>query len=288
VTNGVRILALHTIEDLPLHWQTNAYATRTDAFELAFNIVYYATDRASLRHRGTSPWPPSRRVAPLRRVKVARIRYEGNWDPEPLAWERFGLLMSQNWQTHVTAETVPVEKLDARTHPVAAMTGTTSFTLSASQKKALTGYVRAGGTVLIDAAGGSEAFADSAMDLLEELFGPGSVRRLPSFSPVYRLDGMEIEKVGYRQAARKKLGRIRRPRLMGVKVGSRVRVFLSREDLTSALVGYPCYTSVGYAPGTVRKPGSAIRLMRNMVLYGSRAAPAAATPRRSEPRARGP
>ncbi|GAF90399.1 unnamed protein product, partial [marine sediment metagenome] len=54
ISNGVRILAMHTDEDLLLPWQTNAVATGKDAFELAFNLVFYATDRALLRHRGTT------------------------------------------------------------------------------------------------------------------------------------------------------------------------------------------------------------------------------------------
>ncbi len=276
VTNGVRILALHSFTDLPVHWQTNSYATEADAFELAFNIIYYTTDRASLRNRGISPWPADKPIISLRGVKVARVRYDGNWNPEPLAWTRFALLIGQNWQTSLTSEPVAAEELDAATHRVAAMTGTTAVTFSAGQKKAIKAYIQAGGTLIIDAAGGSEKFADSAVELLEELFEPGCVRRLPAFSPVYNLPGMKIDKVGYRKAALKKLGRVKEPRLMGVTLGRRVAVFLSREDLTSGLVGYPCYSSVGYAPGTVKKPGSAIRLMRNMVLYGNAGRPALA------------
>jgi hypothetical protein len=270
VYNGIRILALHAFDDLPVHWQTNSYATQTGVFELAFNVVYYTTDHASLRHRGTSPWPADRPIVPLRRVKVARVKYAGNWDPEPLAWRRFAMLMGQNWQTRVETETVTADKLDPAAFRVAAMTGTTAVTLSQAEKKGLKAFVDGGGTLILDAGGGSAAFADSAAGLLEALFGAGSLRRLSSFEGVYRLPGMEIEKVGYRRAARRALGRSRTPRLMGVKIRGRVAAFLSREDLTSGLVGYPCYTCIGYAPGTLRKPGSAIRLMRNMVLYGNR------------------
>ena len=270
VSNGIRILALHTTDDLPLYWQTDAHATRAGAFELAFNIVYYATDRASLRHRGTSPWPQPQPIVPLRMAKVARLKYQGNWDPEPLAWERFAMLMGQHWQTKLIVEAIPISRLNAATWRVAHLTGTTALHLSPAEKAALKAYVACGGTLVIDAAGGSETFADSAQRLLEELFGAGSLRRLPSFSPVYRLKGMEIRKVGYRRAAREKFGRVTRPRLMGIKAGTRIAVFLSREDLTSGLAGYPCFGCVGYAPGTVHRPGSAIRLMRNIVLYGHR------------------
>ena len=279
VSNGVRILALHTDYDLPLRWQTNAALTQPETFRLAFNAVYFATDRASLRHRGTSPWPAADKpVIPLRVAKVARVRYKGNWDPEPLAWQRFGILMGQHWQTRVVTETVALEKLDPARHPVAVMTGTTRVTLDAAEKQALKGYARGGGTVILEAAGGSQAFADSATALLRELFGDGAVRRLPSFSPVYQLPGMEMGPIQYRRAARERLGRFRAARIMGVSLSGRVAVFLSREDLTSGLVGYPCFTCIGYSPGTAEKPGSAVRLMRNMVIYGNQTGKGPAQP----------
>ncbi|KPK80778.1 MAG: hypothetical protein AMJ81_11330, partial [Phycisphaerae bacterium SM23_33] len=269
ISNGVRLLALHTTEDLPLPWQTNAYVTGEDAFELAFNIVYFATDRASPRHRGTSTWPPDSPIVPLRLARVARIQHNGNWDPEPLAWTRFGMLMGQKWQTKLVCETVTPGKLDVNEHRVAHMTGTNALSLSAPEKQALKAYVASGGTLIIDAAGGSEAFGSSAVALLNGLFGEGALHHVPNMSPVYRLPGMEVEKVNYRRAARELLIDAKYPRIMGVTLDGRVAVFLSREDLTSGLAGYPCFSCVGYAPGTVEQPGSAIELMRNMVLYGN-------------------
>jgi len=112
--------------------------------------------------------------------------------------------------------------------------------------------------------------------MVMELFGP--LRRLPSFSPVYRLKGMEIDKVGYRRAAREALGTSRQPRIRAAKVNERTAVFFSREDLTAGLVGYPCYGCIGYATGTPAKPGSAVKLMRNMVLFAQAAAAPAAAP----------
>ena len=273
VSNGVRLLALHTVSDLPLHWQTNSYATQADAFELAFNMIYYTTDRASFRHRGTSPWPRNQPTVPLRLAKVARVRYEGNWDPEPLAWERFALLMGQKWQTRLTVEPVEADKLDPQAHRVAAMTGTGAVHLTAPQKEAIKAYAAGGGTLIIDAAGGDEAFGDAVARQLEDIFGADSLAMLPTMSAVYQLPGMEIAKARYREAAKERVGASDRPRLMGVKAGQRVAVFLSREDLTSGLVGYPCYTSIGYHPGTVQEPGTAVELMRNMVLYGNSASP---------------
>ena len=264
LSNGVRLLAIHTPTDLSLPWQKNAYATSRSAFRTAFNILFYATDhRPYARHRGTSPWPEETDFTERRRVRVARVRYQGNWNPEPLAWERFRRLAGSRWGLKVVLDgPVDLQSLDARRQPVAALTGTGSLSLSRAQKQALKAYVQAGGTLIMDAAGGSKTFADSAVALVTKLFGDGSLRRLPHSSPVYRIPGWEVRKVRYRRAARARFLETHKPRILAVEVAGRPAVFLSREDLTGGLVGYPCFTCVGYAPE------SAVELMRNLVLFG--------------------
>jgi len=272
VSNGIRLLAIHTPTDLALPWQKNAYATSRSAFQMAFNILFYATDhRPYARHRGTGSWPAETDFTERRRVKVARVRYRGNWNPEPLAWERFRRLAGSRWQTKVVLSgPVSLGALDVRDCPVAAITGTGALALSAAEEQALKAYVQAGGTVILDAAGGSRAFAESAAKLLAKLFGDGSLRRLPLSSPVYRIPGCEIRKVSYRRAARARFVERGRPRILAVELAGRPAVFLSREDLTAGLVGYPCYACVGYAPE------SALELMRNLVLFGCGAGRSAA------------
>jgi hypothetical protein len=120
----------------------------------------------------------------------------------------------------------------------------------------------------MDAAGGNKAFGDSAADLLTDLFEAGTLRRLSSYSPIYRMKGMEITSVAYRRAAMQRFGKVNTPRLQALMLDGRPAVILSAEDLTSGLAGYPCTTSVGYMPGTPENPGSAVKIMRNIVLYG--------------------
>jgi len=264
VSNGVRLLALHTKEDLCLPWQVNACASGADAFRLGTNLFLYASDGAFGRPRGTTPWPETVSYTPLRVAKVARIKHAGNWEPEPLAWERFRMLMGQKWQTRLVVETKTLEELNAEDCRVAALTGTGRLGLTDAEKQALKAFVESGGTLIMDAAGGSEAFTQSAMELLTELFGRDSLGRLPAWSPVYRFPDFPIDSVRYRRAARLRFGNANTPRLLAVTLKGRPAALLSRDDLTAGLVGYPCYTCVGYAPE------SAAELMRNMVLYGIR------------------
>ncbi len=262
VSNGARVLALHTTIDLMLPWQRDANVASVNSFKVAVNISYFANEEAIGRPRAARSWPAKKPFTPQRAVRVARVKYAGNWDPEPLAWQRLERLMGQKWQTDLSVTAaVALKDLDAKKWQLAAITGTDTLSLDKAEEKALADYVRAGGTVLIDAAGGSEAFAASAAELLERLFEEGSLRRLPSAAAVYNLPGMRIGSVKYRRAAGDRFGGDNRPRLLAVELGGRAAVFLSKQDLTVGLVGGPCYGCVGY------HPDSAVELVRNIVLH---------------------
>ena len=265
VSNGVRVLAYHTTTDLMLPWQKNAYVTKSNAFKLAANISLFVNNHKLGRPRGTTPWPAAKSFAPLRAARVARVKYGGNWNPEPLALERLKLLMGRKWQINLTVSQ-PVQLADLPSKgggPALVITGTGRLGLDKAEKAALKAYVEGGGTVIIDAAGGSRAFADSAKAVVEEVFGADALRQLPAFSPVYQAAGMKIESVRYRRGGRDLSDKKPPPRLMAVEVNGRPAVFLSREDLTAGMVGYPSRTVIGY------HPDSAAELMRNLLLYAA-------------------
>ena len=269
VSNGVRVLAFHTTTDLLLAWQTNKHITAAEKFRLAGNISFYANERSRGRPRGASLWPAARPFPPLRAVRVARVKYAGNWDPEPLAWRRFALLMGQKHKTNVTISPVTCAELDPKKWPVAAVTGTGRLGLDRVETNALKAYVEGGGTLIIDAAGGSKSFTDSARALLAELWGADALRPVTGGEGVYNLPGMVIKSVKYRKAI---VGAGETSRIKCIDVGKRIGVFFSREDLTVGLLGSPVYGCVGYTPKT------ALALMRNMVLYGSGAGKRAKAP----------
>jgi hypothetical protein len=227
----------------------------------------YVTDKGALRARGTSPWPVHVPSGAAREVSLVRIAWSGNDDPEPLAYERFARLMALHADTRVRV-TGPVEAAEIPDGAqLAVLTGTGKLTLSDEQKAALKAFVEGGGTLLVDPAGGDEAFADSARQTLSKLFG--QLRSLAPSAEVYRLPGYPIDKVSYRRKTRVMLGGTRRPTLMAAEVDGRSAVFYSRVDLTAGLVGYPATTVQGYDPGTVLDPGSPFRIVRNIALYAA-------------------
>ncbi len=263
ISNGVRLLAIHSPKELSLPWQANRYATQPQAFRLGANIYFFVTNKGSLRRRGVSPWPVAKKFTPAETVKVAIVKHGGNFQPEPLAWTRFAVLMGNRYGVKVeVAEPTPPERLSATDWPVAAMTGTGTLTLTDAQLQALRRYVEAGGTLVVDAAGGSKAFADSAEKVLRELLPGSQEGAIAASHPLFTRVGAPIEKLSYRMAT----GRVRtltEPRLRTIIHQGRLAIIFSREDLTAGLLGYPCWGLSGYVPE------SAFELMRNIVLYAS-------------------
>ncbi len=265
VSNGVRLLALHAAQELSRDWQTNSTSTLAGSFKLGANIYLYVTDKGILSARGVNTWPAARDFAPKGTLKIALVKHAANSDPEPLAWERLATLFGN--ETHVALEFSPpqeIGELNWAKWPVAIMTGTQTLDLTAQQKDALGRYVKGGGTLIVSAAGGSDAFANSSEQMLSSILPGAAFEYIQPGGPPLNLPGYVIEKVSYRSNTRKTVANPTQSRLRGIKVGDRYGVFFSRDDLVAGLVGYPCWAVKGYSPD------SAYRLTRNMLLYVAR------------------
>jgi len=265
ISNGIRSLVLHTDADLSRSWQMQLRLSASRDFKVASNVLMYVTDKGRLRNRGVSHWPRRPRGGGGKSVTLARVKHDGNWDPEPLAYERFARLMAKEAKIDLkVVGAVPIGRLTTGRARIATLTGTGALTLSAGQKASLKRYVEDGGTLIVDAAGGSRPFGESARAILREMFGATSVRRLSSSAAIYNQPGHKIAKVSYRRRARLERGLKTEPNLRGVLLDGRLAVILSTEDLTGGLVGCPSYGCVGYTSE------AAFGLMRNAVLMASK------------------
>jgi len=259
VSNGVRPLAIHTDADLPRAWQLRTVKRDKWAYEAAANVYALVTDMGALWSRGTSPWPEGGAIA-VRTAPVARLRHSGNWDPEPLAFERFSLLLGDETGLAVKAVPTDIEHLPASDAKVAHLTGTGPLKLTDDQRRILREFVEAGGTLIVDAAGGDEDFARSAQDALIRTFQPADLRPLSVSAPVFDIPGLKIESVRYRGRLGGRQRGKGKPDLRAIHIDERPAVFFSREDITCGLVGYPSYLCRGY------QPESAYRIMRNIII----------------------
>ncbi|MBN1553862.1 MAG: DUF4159 domain-containing protein [Phycisphaerae bacterium] len=270
MSNGIRPLVIHTDDDLAVSWQTQSHGTQRRNYEAAVNIVRHVVgDIEDLRPRGVSHWPVEDDLSGTSWVvKLARLRHKGQWDPEPLAYERLGVLLANRLWTRLDVETLDAKDVAKTEAKVASLTGLGALELSPEETAALKAWVEGGGTLVIDAAAGDRAFARSAQKWIEEAFGKFQLKLLPQHDPLYRQEDKEIREVQYRRATFKRLGKANTPRLYAIsKTGKneydeevrRPAVLFSAEDITCGLVGYPSGFVDGY------RPKSAYEIMRNIL-----------------------
>jgi hypothetical protein len=211
------------------------------------------------------PAQPRRRVAIAGgRATIVRLRHGANWDPEPLAYERFVSLMADKANTNVNVNgPVDIADLPGESARLAVMTGTEKLTLTDAEMAAIKKYVEGGGTLFVDAGGGSKAFYDSLKTLLAKMYPTKQLKKLATQAPIYQIPGAQIEKVRYRRRTMAKL-QTSKPNLHAILFDDRAGIIVSKEDVTGGLVGYQSYAVDGYMPV------SAFEILRNVVLYAGR------------------
>ena len=254
LSNGVREMMLLLPDDPAKAWQLHQTlgAGKEEAYQSLQDVILYGTDKQPLRVKGI-PFLVDRdeKVKATRTVKVGRAKYAGNWDPEPGGWDRLSAVMHNKAKTDLDVKPIELGKgqLKAADVQVLHLTGTTPVRLSAAQQAELKGYVTGGGTLVVDAAGGSTAFAQSAEALLGGMFPKGLEGPLPPSDAVFKRFDPHLS-VRYRPYARLMLGHLTAPELKAIQVNGRPAVYYSRQDLSGGLVGEDVDGIVGYDPPT--------------------------------------
>jgi hypothetical protein len=267
LSNGLREVWVHSPTDLGAQWQRNRHKDFKTPFEVAANLCYYVYGKsAPTGHRlDTLAVTPSTEE-PTRTVKLARVKYNGTWDPEPGAWPRLAKV-ARAYKTKLDLVTTPLDTLDAKATSVAHLTGMDAVPLDDAARRTLVKFVEDGGTLIIDACGGTRAFSESMKASLPEIFKDvGTLEPIPADSPLFTgevPDSVKIPAVEWRKYTRVRDNAIPgdKPRLAGIKKGDRWVVIFSGDDITSGLLGTNTWGIAGYAPE------SAQDLARNLLLY---------------------
>ena len=222
---------------------------KAEQFQLFSDIIYYSVDQDGMRLKGsTYIVSPDAKVKPSATIKIGRLQYAGNWNPEPGGWERISAVMlnSRKLKLDVVPVTAGQGQLDQSIR-LLDMTGTAAFHLSAEAEEDIRQYVKNGGTVLVDAAGGAGAFDTAAQAELKTLFPDNELDILQYDHPIY--NGQDkIPNVSYRRFARNRMGEEAGFRLKGASVGERTAIYYSAEDLSEGLVGQSVDGIYGYDP----------------------------------------
>lgn len=254
VTNGSRILMIHSPTDITSGWVARNKETREQASQLALNIHTYATGKAELRNRIESTYLAAPMDPPTRTITMARIRYGGNWDPEPAAWPRFSRYMQ--WETgwKIDVQPTPAQELDTNTFQLAHLTGSTRDLPSDTDIVHIRKYVQEGGVLLVDICGGSTDFYTAFNDKWLPAIFPGvEAQPLDPTDPLLtgKLDRMapsasDVSKPRLRPYAVEKIGNT------GMRIRSfdfgKGRVIYSTIDLTTGLLGTNTWGILGFTP----------------------------------------
>jgi hypothetical protein len=268
VSNGVRELMLLAPEsDLGKQW-TLPGPPKSEATQLAANIYLYATGKRGLQRGETYLVKPDPKVKPATTVQLARLQYAGIWDPEPGGWRRMAAILHNRHKIELKVETVKLGEGKLKGYKLAYLTGATGVKLDDKSRAELKEFVAAGGTLVVDAAGGATAFATDAEKLIAGL-GAGSLKAIPPKHALFTAGGTAPPAIRYREFSKRVVGNLATSRLQTLEIGGRAKVIYSPDDLSAGLVGQNVDGVSGYDPAT------ATDLMTRILLYATGATGAA-------------
>src|SRR5207247_3186972 len=219
LSNGVReLMVLIPQGDPGRVWQSKVVGGNEPLWQLGANIFLYTVGRIDLRYRGESHLVDADpKATPEQTVAVARIRYDGNWDPEPGGWRRLGNVLHNEGKVQLAVEPVAPGRGELSKFKIAHLTGTAVFRLDEQARAELKQFVSAGGTLVVDAAGGSAEFAKAAEAEVKTLFVADKLSPLPPDHAVYLAGGGKADAISYRPFAQKVLvGLMKAPRVQGI------------------------------------------------------------------------
>jgi hypothetical protein len=270
MSNGVRLLMVHSPTDLAKAWQRRLDRTQRAPFEMGVNIAIYASGRRELRNRVESIFIPEPLDKPASNVPIARLRYKGNWDPEPGGWRRFARQVEGETRIHLDVKPVDLIDLKIDTAPLAVLTGVGAFQASNDEVSALREFVRKGGVLFIDSCGGGKEFASNIRSQLLDKLNP-STPLAPMAGGHVIIQGTEpgMEKAAplrTRAYTTEALQGAPPPPLQSMRIGDG-QVIFSELDVISGLLGTSTWGIIGYQP-TVSQA-----LMRNTMLWSIKVPP---------------
>jgi hypothetical protein len=261
ISNGSRLLLLHSPTDLNKAWQQRDWVQRPVNFQMGINIFIYAAGKANLRNKLKTPLVPEPSVTPILTTQLARLKYPGDWNTEPAAWPRFARMFLADTSVKLDLPEIDPSELDPKKMPVAQLSGTIAVRYDTAQLKQIETYVHNGGILLIDACGGSPAFSQGIfVDFLPHAFPKTMTGDLHADDPILagKGDGMTPVSLKLRPWRAESDGTTTQP-LQVLREGTGM-VILSGADITTGLLGTNTWPVNGYTPQTCYD------LVRNIVL----------------------
>ena len=178
-----------------------------------------------------------------------------NGTPEPAAWSNAEITLHNQFSTDVEVRDVTADALDGI--DLLHISGSESLLLTEEDKAALVEWVDDGGTLFIDAAGGSTSFGEDAETFLVDSFdNAAEALQTPLamdndfFTATGWAPTVESGDIAWRLSVLERLGPVRGSRLRGIERDGRLAILYSPEDLSAGLAGAKTASIIGYTPET--------------------------------------
>lgn len=308
VTNGSRVLMVHSAQDLAKTWQARDDKGRgKPLYQFGMNLFIYSAGKGPYRNRLESLYVAPPKQAPAATYPVALLSYAGQWNPEPGAWRRYATWFQRQTGYKLDAKETkladlkpigPAEKSDPATRPGVAtkvgpsakpessakldlsavrfahLTGVADQKWTPAEVKAVKAFVDSGGVLFVDVTGGGAKFDGAAQTLIRAAFPAGKSEQLTADHPILTASAKGMEdctRRAVRQTVLDKLGRegSKFPALLTSGKGA---VIYTQLDVTSGLLGTNTLGVVGY------ESNYAMKLLKNVVIWTLDGAPAPAAP----------
>ncbi len=261
LSDGIRTTVILSPEEISCDWQRLNLARGKHNFEFGANLVQFASDGGQLWSKEESYWPVDQNKKSAKTVTVGRLMHGGAenthvWDPTASAgWGRLDIVSRNAGGFGIKTTAVDASReIDPAAVPVLHLTGIGKLNLGENEQLNLKKYVKGGGLLLVDAAGGGEAFDKSFRGQVQAMFGENALTPLPQ--QPWLGEATDEGKVWYRHLDR--LPRVMRAlQLLGVNVKDGAadgwNVIYVPNDITYALNGAPASEPVGLSPEAAEK-----------------------------------
>ena len=266
VSDGTRLLAMICEKDITCAWHKWASVSGRINFLAGVNLFVYATGPNEISSRLRPVFTGIGSAKASYTVNVAWLKHGGNWSTQPYALNYLSqkLTVDNRVELKISAG-CPITKAALEGKDLLWMTGSDEFTLSKEELSALKEYLDGGGTLLVNAVGGAEAFDGSAQTMLRQLFrGRGY---LPADSPLLtgkcgEFRGIKLEGLVRTTAFRRAFVRAPQPmRGFGRRRGGRIQVIYLPFGVHDTLDGHTAHGARSYMPASARA------IAANVVLY---------------------
>ncbi len=270
MSNGVRNLAYIATRDWAFDFQTDKTPGKSPPWLLMTNIWAMVTNRGMLPNRLERRFVHRQPGEPRGLTTIARLQYEGNFDPEPGAWAVVGNNLFNRAGTLLEATPIKIADLPASSFKLAHLAGVGEVTLSDADLQALQQFTQQGGTLLVETVGGRGNFTQGVERQLTTKFGGAAIPlaatdQLVSGENLPGGPGSSARRVTYRRYAVVNMALGTRPRLAALidPASQRPLVVFSGEDLSLGAIGAHHWNIAGY------EHESALNIMTNFALLAA-------------------